>query len=129
MSSTAEAPIFQPAAQLLEMSLRWTSPVRVTPAPHSVPSSLKTHNFNFNVDSPGQPSYDATSEITRDATARKYMYSTSIQRSYEEVNWDCKLGPKIKPEDATQDKIADPVSRHATLKRYDSSPHMWQVNV
>ncbi|XP_072431703.1 protein SPMIP7 isoform X1 [Chiloscyllium punctatum] len=105
----------------------WTSPVRVTPAPHSVPSSLKTHNFNFNVDSPGQPSYDATSEITRDATARKYMYSTSIQRSYEEVNWDCKLGPKIKPEDATQDKIADPVSRHATLKRYDSSPHMWQA--
>ncbi|XP_048403771.1 spermatogenesis-associated protein 48 [Stegostoma tigrinum] len=105
----------------------WTSPVRVTPAPHAVPGSLKTHNFNFNVDPAGQTSNDAASESARDAKARKYMYSTSTQRSYEDVNWDCKLGTKIKPEDATQEKIGDPISRHATLKRYDPSPHMWQA--
>ncbi|XP_038653648.1 spermatogenesis-associated protein 48 isoform X2 [Scyliorhinus canicula] len=105
----------------------WTSPVRVTPAPHSVPDSLKTHNFNFNVDPSVQTSYDATSESARDATARKYMFTTTTQRSYEDVNWDCKLGPKIKPPDTMQDKIADPMSRHATLKRYDPSPHMWQA--
>ncbi|GCB74600.1 hypothetical protein scyTo_0003691, partial [Scyliorhinus torazame] len=103
----------------------WTSPVRVTPPPHSVPDSLKTHNFNFNVDPSVQTSYDATPESARDATARKYMFTTTTQRSYEDVNWDCKLGPKIKS-DTIQDKIADPMSRHATLKRYDPSPHMWQ---
>ncbi|XP_072364970.1 protein SPMIP7 isoform X1 [Scyliorhinus torazame] len=104
----------------------WTSPVRVTPPPHSVPDSLKTHNFNFNVDPSVQTSYDATPESARDATARKYMFTTTTQRSYEDVNWDCKLGPKIKS-DTIQDKIADPMSRHATLKRYDPSPHMWQA--
>ncbi|XP_041039903.1 spermatogenesis-associated protein 48 [Carcharodon carcharias] len=105
----------------------WTSPVRVTPSPHLTPDSFKTHTFNFNVDPSVQTSYDATSESTRDATARKYMYATTTQRSYEDVNWDCKLAPKIKPADTTQDKIADPMSRHATLKRYDASPHMWQA--
>ncbi|XP_078083932.1 protein SPMIP7 [Mustelus asterias] len=105
----------------------WTSPVRVTPSPHSIPDSLKTHNFNFNMDPSVQTLDDATSESARDATARKYMYTTTTQRSYEDVNWDCKLAPKIKPADTTQDKIADPISRHATLKRYDPSPHMWQA--
>ncbi|XP_067866853.1 protein SPMIP7 isoform X2 [Heterodontus francisci] len=105
----------------------WTSPVRVTPSPHQVPDSLKTHNFNFNVDPSVQTSYDATSESVRDARARKYMYTTATQRSYEDINWDCKLAPKVKPADTTQDKIADPISRHATLKRFDPSPHIWQA--
>ncbi|XP_067854757.1 protein SPMIP7 [Heptranchias perlo] len=105
----------------------WTSPVRVTPSPHRVPDSLKTHAFTFNVDPSVQNSCDATSESARDATARKYMYTSATQRSYEEVNWDCKLAPKVKPADTTQEKIADPISRHSTLKRFDPSPHMWQA--
>uniref|UniRef100_UPI00398E9EA7 protein SPMIP7 n=1 Tax=Pristiophorus japonicus TaxID=55135 RepID=UPI00398E9EA7 len=105
----------------------WTSPVRVTPSPHQIPVSLKTHAFTFNMDPSVQTSYDVKSESARDATARKYMYTSATQRSYEELNWDCKLAPKVKPADTTQDKIADPLSRHSTLKRFDPSPHMWQA--
>ncbi|XP_051872183.1 spermatogenesis-associated protein 48 [Pristis pectinata] len=105
----------------------WTSPIRVTPSPHSTPVSLKTHTFNFNVDPTDQTTSDPTPDSKREMKAKKYMYTTTTQRSYEDVNWDCKLPPKVKPADTTQDIQSDPLSRHSALKRFDPSPHVWQA--
>ncbi|XP_072109642.1 protein SPMIP7 [Mobula birostris] len=105
----------------------WTSPVRVTPTPHSSPVNLQTHTLSFNVDPTDQTTSDPTSDSTRDTKAKKYMYTTTTQRSYEDVNWDCKLPPKVKLAEATQDVQSDPLSRHSTLKRFDPSPHVWQA--
>lgn len=105
----------------------WTSPVRVTPTPHAVPVNLKTHTFNLNVDPTDQMTSDPTPDSIRDRKAKKYMYTSATQRSYEDVNWDCMLPPKAKPPDQTQDIQSDPLSRHSTLKRFEPRPHVWQA--
>ncbi|XP_069768113.1 protein SPMIP7 isoform X3 [Narcine bancroftii] len=109
----------------------WTSPVRVTPSTPSIPVSLKSHTFNFSVDPTDQvciyTAGDPTSDSTRDAKAKKYMYTSTTQRSYEDVNWDCKLPPKVKPADTTQFIQSNPLSQHSTRKRFDPAPHGWQA--
>ncbi|XP_069768131.1 protein SPMIP7 isoform X5 [Narcine bancroftii] len=57
----------------------WTSPVRVTPSTPSIPVSLKSHTFNFSVDPTDQTAGDPTSDSTRDAKAKKYMYTSTTQ--------------------------------------------------
>ncbi|XP_007895658.2 spermatogenesis-associated protein 48 [Callorhinchus milii] len=104
----------------------WTSPVRVTPSSPRVPSSFKTHNFNFVVDPSEQVPGDG-SDIERDLIARKYMYTSMTQRSYEDVHWDAKLPPKIKPPDATQEKKTDRVTLSSNANRYEPTTQQWQA--
>ncbi|XP_066536001.1 protein SPMIP7 isoform X2 [Hoplias malabaricus] len=54
--------------------------------------------------------------------ARRYIYI-----GYEDVDWDSKLPPRLKPPMTTLEKMADPVNQHFTLKRYNSRPELWQA--
>ncbi|XP_066536005.1 protein SPMIP7 isoform X5 [Hoplias malabaricus] len=59
--------------------------------------------------------------------ARRYIYMSVSQRGYEDVDWDSKLPPRLKPPMTTLEKMADPVNQHFTLKRYNSRPELWQA--
>ncbi|KAL7877692.1 hypothetical protein SRHO_G00043350 [Serrasalmus rhombeus] len=62
-----------------------------------------------------------------DKAARRYIYTSVAQRSYEDVDWDSKLPPRLKPPMTTLEKMPDPVNQHFTLKRYHSRPELWQA--
>ncbi|XP_066487417.1 protein SPMIP7 [Tiliqua scincoides] len=103
----------------------WTSPVKVTPAPHQVKECFSPHTFVFNVD-PAIKSSDP-SEASRDEKARKYMYTSTTQRAYEEIPWDRMLPPKAQPPDSTLERKADEVTQSNTLKQYEPVPEISQV--
>ncbi|XP_077978085.1 protein SPMIP7-like [Glandiceps talaboti] len=63
----------------------------------------------------------------RDKLALRYMYTSSTQRAYDEVDWDSMLAPKVKPPQSTQESQADTVSHRFTLnKRYAAEAEPWQ---
>ncbi|XP_073534494.1 protein SPMIP7 isoform X2 [Phyllobates terribilis] len=64
---------------------------------------------------------------SRDDLVRKFMYTSSTQRAYEDVPWDVKLPAKVQPPDPTIEKMPDSISHRFTLKRYESQPGVWQV--
>ncbi|XP_015212661.1 protein SPMIP7 isoform X2 [Lepisosteus oculatus] len=105
----------------------WTSPTRVRPASPKLPNILSNKTVFFNVDDATQVSNSRPSVQLRDMAAKRYCYTSSTQRSYEEVDWDTKLPPRFKPPASTLEKMADPVSQRFTLKRYDSGPEPWQA--
>ncbi|XP_015212662.1 protein SPMIP7 isoform X3 [Lepisosteus oculatus] len=105
----------------------WTSPTRVRPASPKLPNILSNKTVFFNVDDATQVSNSRPSVQLRDMAAKRYCYTSSTQRSYEEVDWDTKLPPRFKPPASTLEKMADPVSQRFTLKRYDSGPEPWQL--
>ncbi|KAK6491704.1 spermatogenesis-associated protein 48 isoform X1 [Huso huso] len=102
----------------------WTSPVRVLPAPPRFPCTLTSNTFFFNVD---HATKDGSSRNWREELAKKYMYTSSTQRSYEDIDWDSKLPPRKKPPASTFEKMADPVNQHFTLRRYEPAAETWQV--
>ncbi|XP_029445612.1 spermatogenesis-associated protein 48 isoform X2 [Rhinatrema bivittatum] len=106
----------------------WTSQVKVIPTVVTRgPKCNLTQTFAFKVDPTLQHLDDAVSAHWRDEIARKHMYTTSSQRTYEDISWDTKLPPKISPPETTLEKMADPVSRHFTWKRYKMEPAVWQA--
>ncbi|XP_071812440.1 protein SPMIP7-like [Apostichopus japonicus] len=63
----------------------------------------------------------------KEKAALRYVYTSSTQRSYEDIDWDMKLPPKVLPPATTLERQADPVShRYTDNKRYDPRAHYWQ---
>uniref|UniRef100_A0A668VXK0 Uncharacterized protein n=1 Tax=Oreochromis aureus TaxID=47969 RepID=A0A668VXK0_OREAU len=54
--------------------------------------------------------------------------SSFLCRSYEDVGWITKVPRHLKAPEATLEKLADPVSERASLRRYNSRPQLWQVS-
>ncbi|GLD56070.1 uncharacterized protein AKAME5_000846300 [Lates japonicus] len=57
---------------------------------------------------------------------RHFRYTSSTQRSYEEVGWDMKLPRRLKAPETTLEKMADPVCERPSSRRYHSRPQLWQ---
>lgn len=68
-----------------------------------------------------------TSKTSRDHLAMKYMYSSSTQRSYEEVPWDNMLPPKIWAPTSTLEEKPDMVSHRWSKKTYEPAAQEWQA--
>ncbi|XP_066547267.1 protein SPMIP7 [Amia ocellicauda] len=98
----------------------WTSPARVAP-------QSPCNHFSFEPEPTTEVSNAGPSLQCRDLAAKRYIYTSSTQRSYEEVEWDTKLPPRFKPPSSTQERMADPVNQHFTLKRYDPVQEYWQA--
>ncbi|XP_062320516.1 protein SPMIP7 [Osmerus eperlanus] len=110
---------------LYNVVIGWTSHAKVRPAPHKVPCPLKFFSFS--------PGPETTSDVSSsgptqwiDKAALRFIYTSSAQRSFEDVRWDIKLPQRLKPPATTLEKMADPVNQHFTLKRYNSKPELWQ---
>nr|XP_039259699.1 spermatogenesis-associated protein 48-like [Styela clava] len=86
----------------------WTTDEKAIPKPSKEHSNLAVGTFNF------------SDESWRDKAAKKYMFTSGTQSSFDYVNWDSKLPPKIKPRPSTMEKMADPISQRFTdwMKRY-----------
>ncbi|XP_039192312.1 spermatogenesis-associated protein 48 isoform X2 [Crotalus tigris] len=100
----------------------WTSPVKVIPNPPKAKENFLPHTFVFHVDTDVQSS-DTSSEPCRDKRAQKYMYTSTIQRGYEEVPWDNMLSPKVRPAHSTLQSMVD----ISTSKRYEPAEEISQV--
>ncbi|XP_029140013.1 spermatogenesis-associated protein 48 [Protobothrops mucrosquamatus] len=100
----------------------WTSPVKVIPNPPKAKENFLPHTFVFHVDTDVQSS-DTSSEPCRDKRAQKYMYTSTIQRGYEEVPWDNMLSPKVWPAHSTLQPMVD----ISTSKRYEPAEEISQV--
>ncbi|XP_070583270.1 protein SPMIP7 isoform X1 [Erythrolamprus reginae] len=100
----------------------WTSPVKVIPNPPKAKENFIPHTFIFHVDTDDQ-SGDTSSELCRDKRARKYMYTSTIQRGYEEVPWDNMLSPKVRPAHSRLQPMVD----ISTSKRYEPAEEISQV--
>ncbi|XP_030628145.1 spermatogenesis-associated protein 48 [Chanos chanos] len=105
----------------------WTSAKKVTPASPKIPGTLKFYSFfpDRNVSLSGARSAIPTDWIKK-ATCR-YIYTSTAQRSYEDVSWDSKLPERIKPPETTLEKMADPVNQRFTLRRYHPRTAVWQT--
>ncbi|KAH3715743.1 spermatogenesis-associated protein 48-like isoform X2 [Dreissena polymorpha] len=62
----------------------------------------------------------------RDHLAMKFQYSTSTQKSFEEVPWDVMLPPKQWAPTTTLEERPDMISQTYTLHRYDPAAQEWQ---
>ncbi|XP_052795757.1 spermatogenesis-associated protein 48-like [Mya arenaria] len=62
----------------------------------------------------------------RDHLAMQYQYSTSTQKSFEEVPWDVMLPPKQWAPTSTLEQRPDMISQTYTLHRYDPAANEWQ---
>lgn len=96
----------------------WTSEVKAIPEVTRGPGTSLTQTFTLQ---------KCDTSCSRDELVRKFMYTSSTQRAYEDVPWDVKLPAKIQPPETTIEKMPDPISHHFTLKRYESQPEIWQV--
>ncbi|XP_042329525.1 spermatogenesis-associated protein 48 [Sceloporus undulatus] len=103
-----------------------TSPVKVIPGPPRKTEYFSSHLFAFHLD-PEIKSKDSSSEACRDEKARKYMYTSTTQRGYEEVPWDRILLPKIRPPDSVLELKGDCVSQNFAMKRYEPAAEISQV--
>ncbi|KAL0964256.1 hypothetical protein UPYG_G00321400 [Umbra pygmaea] len=104
----------------------WTSHQNVKPVPLYVQCRPTLKSFGYFTK--GEDSVDDPSGLGLwiEKAARHYMYTSSAQKSYEEISWDSKLPARLKPPTTTLEKMADPVSQHCTEKRYHSKPELWQ---
>ncbi|XP_072009184.1 protein SPMIP7 isoform X2 [Engystomops pustulosus] len=96
----------------------WTSPVKAIPQVAHGPSTSFTQTFRLQKND---------SSCLKEDLVRKFMYTTSTQRAFEDVPWDMKLPAKLQPPETTIEKMPDQVSQRFTLKRYESQPEIWQV--
>ncbi|XP_073405952.1 protein SPMIP7 isoform X2 [Dendrobates tinctorius] len=112
------------AARTADAALRaalggWTSKEKAIPQVTRGPRSSLTQTFML------QLKNDISS--SRDDLVRKFMYTSSTQRAYEDVPWDVKLPAKVQPPDTTLEKMPDSISHRFSVKRYESQPAVWQV--
>ncbi|KAG8572285.1 hypothetical protein GDO81_012001 [Engystomops pustulosus] len=108
-----------PAAEAeLRRVTGWTSPVKAIPQVAHGPSTSFTQTFRLQKND---------SSCLKEDLVRKFMYTTSTQRAFEDVPWDMKLPAKLQPPETTIEKMPDQVSQRFTLKRYESQPEIWQV--
>ncbi|ESP04315.1 hypothetical protein LOTGIDRAFT_204975 [Lottia gigantea] len=63
----------------------------------------------------------------RDELARKFMYSSSTQRFYEDVDWDNMLNDKPWPHKTTLELRPDMVSHRFSTKKYEPKAQEWQA--
>ncbi|KAM3928107.1 protein SPMIP7 [Leptodactylus fuscus] len=97
----------------------WTSKVKAIPQLTHGPGTSLTQTFTL------QQKCDAS--CSRDNMVRKFMYTSSTQRAYEDIPWDNKLPAKVQPPETTIEKMPDPISQCFTLKRYELHPEIWQI--
>ncbi|XP_063778706.1 protein SPMIP7 isoform X2 [Pseudophryne corroboree] len=95
----------------------WTSKIKAVPQVTRGPGTSLTQTFVLQ-------SNDAA--CSRDDIVRKFMYTSSTQRAYEEVPWDMKLPAKLQPPESVREKMPLPFSQQFTLKRYDLQPETSQ---
>ncbi|XP_071507400.1 protein SPMIP7-like [Diadema antillarum] len=63
----------------------------------------------------------------KDEAALRYIYLPSTQRSYEDVNWDAKIAPKVDPPATTLERQPDQISHRFNVnKRYEPDAQEWQ---
>ncbi|XP_031435208.2 spermatogenesis-associated protein 48 [Clupea harengus] len=105
----------------------WTSAERVKPAAPNIPCSLKSFSFFLGKDESNSKMYSIISPQSGDEAARHRIYTSMAQRGYEDVAWDTKLPPRLKPPATTLEKTADPVDQRWTLRRYHTRPELWQA--
>ncbi|KAA0717776.1 Spermatogenesis-associated protein 48 [Triplophysa tibetana] len=98
---------------------RWNSRKKIGGGA-SVPTILGSTEINTDACLSAQPD-------SIEKAARNFIYTSTAQRGYEDVDWDSKLPPRHKPPTTTLEKMADRVSQHSALKRYHSRPELWQV--
>ncbi|XP_064410196.1 protein SPMIP7 [Latimeria chalumnae] len=106
----------------------WTSPVKVPPAPPSIPCTLTNHKFNFDVDPAAKPSSEAALVNLMNELARKYTYTSATEKSHSDIAWDTKIPPRFTPPGSTKEKMADRISQRFTIKRYEPQPEIWQCS-
>ncbi|XP_068092619.1 protein SPMIP7 isoform X2 [Hyperolius riggenbachi] len=110
--------VAKPEASLRAELGGWTSNVKI------IPQVTRGHGTSLAPKFVLQQSQDSCS---RDSLVHRFVYTSSTQRSYEDVPWDIKLPPKLKPPESTLERLPDPISQHFTLKRYEPEPEIWQV--
>ncbi|CAK8681371.1 unnamed protein product [Clavelina lepadiformis] len=95
----------------------WTSPTKVPQKPSKKPENILVGTFTFK---------DGN---WRDEAARNHMFTSSTQTSYNAVDWDAMLPPKLKPVPSTMEVAADPISQRFTkwAKRYESASDICQT--
>ncbi|XP_028845017.1 spermatogenesis-associated protein 48 [Denticeps clupeoides] len=104
----------------------WGSEERVRPAAPKIPCTLKFFSFFPE----RETSEKGTSILPRhwmEMAIRRHFDTSVTQRSYEEVAWDIKLPPRVKPPATTLEKRADPVSQRSAPQRYQGRPQAWQA--
>ncbi|ELT92906.1 hypothetical protein CAPTEDRAFT_229181 [Capitella teleta] len=69
---------------------------------------------------------DKSQEI-RDQLSKRYMYTSSTQRSYEEIPWDSHLSPRRWASTTTLEEKPDMISQRFTKKRYEPAAEEWQA--
>ncbi|XP_078145036.1 protein SPMIP7 [Centroberyx gerrardi] len=71
-------------------------------------------------------SSDAREWTDHTRAVRRFVYTSTTQRSYEEVGWDAKLPRRLRAPDTTLEKMADPVNQRSSCRRYHGQPQLWQ---
>ncbi|XP_071378678.1 protein SPMIP7 [Centroberyx affinis] len=106
----------------------WTSPVKVKPESHRLTASVTFPSFFLETDTGSQEacSSDAREWTDHTRAVRRFVYTSTTQRSYEEVGWDAKLPRRLRAPDTTLEKMADPVNQRSSCRRYHSQPQLWQ---
>lgn len=89
-------------------------------------NQLNVNTFNLRDIFPNMqiPKYAGDEE--RNQLAKNYMYTTSTQEAYSQVNWDSKLPKKLHAPTSTFEKFVDP------LKLSDQTDHrtqIWQTSI
>ncbi|KAJ3610945.1 hypothetical protein NHX12_023035 [Muraenolepis orangiensis] len=108
----------------------WSSAVKmravVGPASERRPHTSGGVIFEEDIGMQDTLSSDTTRQWLENA-ARRYVYTSSTQRSYQEVDWDAELPRRFKAPPTTLEKMADPVTRSSSSGRYPSRPHLWRL--
>ncbi|XP_030604377.1 spermatogenesis-associated protein 48 [Archocentrus centrarchus] len=108
----------------LRARLRGSSdPVKIQPHTLRTPSTVTISN-NLPDAHPGNQGPGVETDIS--PAVRHFRYTSATHRSYEEVGWVTKIPRHLKAPETTLEKLADPVSESASLRRYNSRPQPWQ---
>ncbi|KAG5266450.1 hypothetical protein AALO_G00232230 [Alosa alosa] len=105
----------------------WTSAERVKTAAPKIPGSVKLFSFFLEKDDSNSKPYSVISPQSVNEAAQHCIYTSVAQRGYEDVAWDTKLPPRLKPPSTTWEKMADRVDQRFTVRRYHTRPELWQA--
>ncbi|XP_063348310.1 protein SPMIP7 [Pelmatolapia mariae] len=100
-----------------------SDPVKMQPHSLRTPTTVTISN-NLPDTHPGNQDPGVGPDIS--PAVRHFRYTSATQRSYEDAGWIAKVPRHLKAPEATLEKLADPVSERASLRRYNSRPQLWQ---
>ncbi|XP_059929634.1 spermatogenesis-associated protein 48 [Gadus macrocephalus] len=103
----------------------WTSAVKM----RAVPSERTPHTARvlLEEDIGMQDGLSNDERAWMEKAVRRHVYTSSTQRSYQEVDWDAKLPRRFLAPPTTLEKMADPVTGCSAPARYHSRPQLWQL--